>query len=173
MLSCLQERLSYLPEAPRDHRAKIDRYNELLEDVYQREVELSHIKSALLDMRQEITEDVRHLSTTGVLSSPIASVVDAAKSETESDEAENVLSDSSGDGSSGTGDIKSRRSSSGKPSVKGGRKVKRKFGRLGNRHSRVPDAQLDAEWDYRLDVGRGLGKKGRRGSDVSETDIPV
>ncbi len=160
----LQERLSYLPEAPHDHREKIDRYNELLEDVYQREVELTRFKSALLDMHQEITEEVQHLSSTGVLS-PITTAIDAAKSESESEGAENVHSDSSGS----SGDYKSRRNSSGRPSVKGGKKIKRKFGRLGNRNSKVPEAQLDAEWDYRLD----LGKKGRRGSDVSVTNIPV
>lgn len=161
----LQERLSYIPEAPHDHREKIDRYNELLEDVYQREVELTRFKSALLDMHQEIAEEVQHLSSTGVLS-PITTTtitaIDAARSESES---ENVLSDSSGS----SGDYKSRRNSSGRPSVKGGKKIKRKFGRIGNRNSKVPEAQLDAEWDYRLD----LGKKGRRGSDVSATNIPI
>jgi hypothetical protein len=101
-----QERLAYLPEAPLDHKAKIDQYNELLEDVYQREVELSRFKSALTNMRQEITEEVVHLSSTGVLP-PVASAtpVEGSKSDSESD-AENVLSDST---SGSTGDSKAVR----------------------------------------------------------------
>jgi len=112
-------------------------------------------------MRQEITDEAQHLSSTGVLP-PVVSA--EARSESESDDAENVLSDSSGGGSP-------RRNSIGKPFGKG-KKVKGKFGRLGNRHSKVPDAQLDAEWDYQLDLGRA-GKKGRRGSDSSIGNLQV
>ena len=155
----LQERLNYIPNAPREHNAKIDQYNELLEDIYQREVELTRVKSALVDMRQELTDEVQHLSSTGVLP-PVVSV--EARSESESDDAGSVLSDSSGSGSA-------RRNSIGKPFGKG-KKVKGKFGRLGNRHSKVPDAQLDAEWDYELEIGR-TGKKGRRGSDSSIRNV--
>jgi len=168
IIPVIDERLAYLPTAPREHKAKVEQYNELLEDIYQREVELSRIKSALVDMRDEIAEEARHLDGTSVLPRDAAAALEAAKSESESDEAENVLSDSSG---SSADKARKNPNSIGKPSS-AAKKTKGKFGRLGNRHSKVPDAQLDAEWDYKLELGRG-GKKGRRGSEASETDMRV
>jgi hypothetical protein len=153
-----QERLAYLPEAPLDHKAKIDEYNDLLEDIYQREVELTRFKSALTNMRQEISEEVLHLSSTGVLP-PVSSatpVEGASKSDSDS-EAENALSDST---SGSTGDSKPRRPKT------GSKKAKRKF----TRHSKVPEAQLDAEWDYQFEVS---GKQARRGSAASEKNMQI
>jgi len=109
-------------------------------------------------MRQEISEEVVHLSSTGVLP-PVASVtpVEGVKSDSESD-AENVLSDST---SGSIGDSKALR----RPKT-GSKKAKRKF----TRHSKVPDAELDAEWDYQLELS---GKKGRRGSAASERNTQI
>ena len=158
MTYTLQERLAYLPEAPTEHKAKIDQYNDLLEDIYQREVELTRFKSALTNMRQEISEEVLHLSSTGVLPPvPSATPVEgASKSDSES-EAENVLSDST---SGSLGDSKPFRPKT------GSKKAKRKF----TRHSKVPEAQLDAEWDYQL---KPSGKQGRRGSVASERTMQI
>jgi hypothetical protein len=117
-------------------------------------------------MRQEITEEVHHLSSTGVLP-PVASAtpVEGARSDSESEEGENVLSDSSGS----TGNSKALRSSvGGRPHGKtGSRKPKRKF----TRHSKVPEAECDADWDYQLELGSG--KKGRRGSAASVRNTQV
>ena len=155
-LQSFQERLAYLPEAPLEHKAKVDQYNDLLEDVYQRELELSRYKSTLTNMRQEIAEEVLHLSYTGVLP------IERAKSDSESDETENALSDSSGS----PDDSKAHRNGeAGRPRAKtGSKKAKRKF----TRHSKVPEAQLNAEWDYHLELGRG-----RRGSAASEWNMQV
>jgi len=165
-LFVLQERLTFLASAPREHKAKVNEYNELLEDIYQREIELGRIKLALVDMRSEIVGEARHLEGTSVLPRDAAAALEAARSESESDEAENVLSDSSG-----SSEIKPWKATASAPSKVGAaaKKTKGKFGRLGNRHSKVPDAQLDAEWDYKLELGPG-GKKGRRGSNASETE---
>lgn len=156
-ITIFQERLAYLPEAPLDHKAKIDQYNDLLEDVYQREVELTRFKSALTNMRQEISEEVVHLSSTGVLPPVPSATPVEGKSDSDSD-AENVLSDST---SGSIGDSKAPR----RPKT-GSKKAKRKF----TRHSKVPDAELDAEWDYQLDLS---GKKGRRGSAASERNTQI
>jgi len=155
IIPVIDERLAYVPEAPLQHKAKIDQYNDLLEDVYQREVELTRYKSALTNMRQEIAEEAFHLSSTGVLP-PVASAtpIEGARSDSESEEAENGMSDSSGS----TGDSKARRNSVGsRPHGKtGSKKAKRRF----TRNSKVPEAELDAEWDYQLELGRGSGRKG-------------
>jgi hypothetical protein len=112
-------------------------------------------------MRQEITEEVLHLSSTGVLP-PVASAtpVDGARSDSES---EGVLSDSSGS----TGNSKALRNSVGVRVKTGSRKPKRKF----TRHSKVPEAECDADWDYQLELGSG--KKGRRGSAASVRNMQI
>jgi hypothetical protein len=114
-------------------------------------------------MRSEIAGEALHLSATGVLP-PVASVtpVEGVKSDSESEEAENALSDSSGS----TGDSKAQRSS--RPKT-GSKKAKRKF----TRHSKVPEVELNAEWDYQLEPGRSSGKKGRRGSAASERNMQI
>ena len=110
-------------------------------------------------MRQEIAEEALHLSSTGVFP------IEGAKSDSESDETENSISDSSGS----PDDSKVHRSSEGgRPRAKtGSKKAKRKF----TRHSKVPEAQLNAEWDYHLELGKGSG--GRRGSSASERNMQV
>jgi hypothetical protein len=137
---------------------KIEQYNDLLEDIYQREVELSNIKSTLLDMRDQIAQEALIFETAGV---PPATVeATAIKSDSsDSDEAEQVLSDSSSS---------ARRDATTKKGVK---KSKAKA-KLGHRRSKVLDAQLSGEWDYKLELGRSsISKRGRRDSGASDSDI--
>lgn len=135
---------------------KVEKYNDLLEDIYQREVELSNIKSTLLDMRDQIAEEARILD--GGASVPPAKLEAAGKSDSsEGDETEQVLSDSS----SGA-----RRDAA--TATKVAKKIKTKT-KLGHRRSKVTDAQLSGEWDYELELGGGkslITKRGRRPSDA-------
>ncbi|KAF9526007.1 hypothetical protein CPB83DRAFT_817612 [Crepidotus variabilis] len=161
IIPVIDERLNCLPAAPREHKAKVDQYNELLEVIYEREVELARIKSSLIDMHRDITEEVHHLENIGVLPPDSAAALGARSAVLDSDsEAENVLSDSSG--STGEGITKIRTGSKPASGKNATRKVKGKFGRLGGRHSKVPEAQLAAEWDEKLELGRGGGNKGSR-----------
>jgi isoleucyl-tRNA synthetase len=159
IIPVIDERLTCHPTAPSDHKMKVEQYNDLLEDIYQREVELSNIKSTLLDMRDQIAQEVRILNgSAGVPSATLEA--NAIKSDSsESDEAEQALSDSS----SGA-----RRDAMMKKGVK---KTKAKA-KLGHRRSKVPDAQLSGEWDYRLELGRSsISKRGRRASGTSDSDV--
>ena len=46
---------------PNDHTVKVEKYNSMLEDVYQCEVELTNITPTLLDMCDQIAEEARIL----------------------------------------------------------------------------------------------------------------
>ncbi|KAH9476986.1 hypothetical protein JR316_0010902 [Psilocybe cubensis] len=144
------ERIECLPTAPKDYRLKVQQYNDLLEDIFQRELELSNIKSTLIDMREMLAQEARILDGTTPL--------DAATKSDASDSDE-ILSDS---GSSSD--------KNGKPAdpsrVKAVRKPKAKA--RGNRRSKVPDVQLGGEWDYNLEFSE---RKGRRASDASLEDV--
>lgn len=161
LIKLLQERLAYLPTAPNDHKVKVEKYNDLLEDIYQREVELSNIKSTLLDMRGQIAEEVRILRGTATV--PPATLEAAGKSDSsESDEAEQVLSDSS-----------SGAQRDAAPATKVAKKIKTKT-KLGHRRSKVTDAQLSGEWDFQLELGKSsISKRGRRASDASGSVVPL
>lgn len=100
-------------------------------------------------MRRQISEDTHRLEITGVLPpSAVGRDTRSPSLDTDSDDAENALSDWSG--SAGDNGVKIRTS---KP-AKTPKKLKAKFGKLGGRRSKVPDAQLDAEWDEKLEFGR-------------------
>ena len=135
---------------------KVDKYNELLEDVYQREVELSKMKSALVDLREEIAEDTRLLNKTSDDES-----VDAAKSNEEAaEEDEEEGAEQHSDSSSSKKDNLKKVYKKTKGKAKG--HIKR---------SKMADSVLDAEWDYKLDLLRSESvKKERRGSDAVAKD---
>jgi hypothetical protein len=137
---------------------KVEKYNDMLEDIYQREVELSNIKSTLLDMRDQIAEEARILD--GTASVPPATLEAAGKSDSsESDEAEQVLSDSSSGAHAAT-------------VTKVAKKIKTKT-KLGHRRSKVTDAQLSGEWDFQLEFGgkSSISRRGRRPSDASDSGV--
>jgi len=153
IIPVIDERLACPPTAPSDHKMKVEQYNELLEDIYQREVELSNIKSTLIDMRNQIAQEASIFD--GAAGVPPASLESTASDSSESDEAEPVLSDSSGG---------ARRDAT-KKAAKKSKKAK-----LGHRRSKVQDAQLSGEWDYNLELGKN-SKRGRRASSASDSDI--
>ncbi|KAF8966931.1 hypothetical protein BDZ97DRAFT_1917184 [Flammula alnicola] len=161
IIPVIDERLACLPTAPNDHKAKVAKYNELLEVIYQQEIELGTIKSTLLDMREEIAQEARILD--GTSGQVIPAEVSAGKSENDSDiDAEHVLSDSSSDKGPGKRDGAVRKV------AKKNKKAK------GSRRSKVPDAQLDGDWDFKLEFGPGAMHRGRRESDASDSsDEPL
>ncbi|KDR78378.1 hypothetical protein GALMADRAFT_245533 [Galerina marginata CBS 339.88] len=165
IIPVIDERLECLPTAPRDHKVKVQQYNELLEDIYQREVELSNIKSTLVDMREQIAQEARILEGTnisGLVQQVQASAShEASKSDSgDSSDAEHaVLSDSASSDKSRRDAVKL---------LKDARKSKAKA--KSSRRSKVPDAQLGGEWDYKLELGRGSLKRGQRASDAEDSD---
>jgi hypothetical protein len=129
---------------------KVDKYNELLEDIYQREVELTKIKSALVDLREEIAGEARLLDETTSDETRDAAAGEGNEEAAEEEEAKQ-LSDSS---------------SSKKVNLK---KVYKKTKGKGKGHikrSKMADSELDAEWDYKLELLRSdeSVKKERRAS---------
>jgi len=159
IIPVIDERLDCPPTAPKDHKIKVQQYNELLEDIYQREVELSSIKSTLIDMREQIAQEARILKGTeaGDLAQQVQAVGthDATKSDSSDSDAEHgVLSDSASSD-------KSRQDAT---KVKVAKKTKTKA--KDARRSKVPDAQLGGDWDYKLELGRGSMHRGRRASDA-------
>ena len=134
---------------------KVDKYNELLEDVYQREVELTKIKSALRDLRSEIAEETRLLDETS------DETRDAAKGDEEAEKEEEAEQPS--DSSSSKKDNLKKVYKKTKGKAKG--HIKR---------SKMADSELDAEWDYKLDLLRGESvKKERRASDAFEKEVEM
>jgi len=166
IIPVIDERLDCPPTAPKDHKAKVQRYNDLLEDIYQREVELSNIKSALLDMRHEIAEEAHILENTdasGTIAAHAQQVQavgshDAAKSDSSS------LASSSSDASD-VDPAEVGRNGVAAAKVKVSKKTKTRA--KGARRSKVPDTQL-GDWDYRLDIS--TKKAQRAGSDESESE---
>ncbi|CAA7262095.1 unnamed protein product [Cyclocybe aegerita] len=173
IIPVIDERLAYRADAPSSHKARIDEYNELLEDIYQREVELSRVKSALISMREDIRSEERHLElTSGIAGLGLAhdAIASSSKSDASESDETGVLSDSSGS------DRGRRDANIALKSLKPGAKKpfsKAKMGKGSSKHFKVPDAQLDAEWDYKLELGRSSGKRGRRASDASEDGIRI
>lgn len=131
---------------------KVDKYNELLEDIYQREVELTKIKSALVDLRSEIAEEARLLDSDETR--------DASKGNEEEEEEEaEQLSDSSGSKRDNLKKIYKKTKGKAKGHIK---------------RSKMADSELDAEWDYKLDLLRSESvKKERRGSDGFEKEVEM
>lgn len=133
---------------------KVDKYNELLEDIYQREVELTKVKSALVDLREEITE----FEGTQLLDKPTDETHDAAKGNEEAEEEE---AEHHSDSSSSKREHLKKIYKKTKGKAKG--HIKR---------SKMADSELDAEWDYKLDLLRSeSGKKERRASEGNEKEF--
>lgn len=159
--------------APVDHKKKVQEYNEMLEDIYQREVELTKIKSHLLAMRDEIVEEAQIYGGAEAMQSVIAAstILNMGSYDDDSFDGEstsgsdNVMSD--GAASAGSTSIApykaAAKASKPKPKIKGTMKSKG----TGYRRSNVPEGQLGASWDYRLDVGRG----GRHSLDEERPEL--
>ena len=131
---------------------KVDKYNELLEDIYQREVELAKIKSALVDLRNEIAEEARLLNETR------GETRDANEAAEEEEEA-GQLSDSSNSKRDNLKKIYKKTKGKSKGHIK---------------RSKMADSELDAEWDYKLDLLRSESvKKERRASDGFEKEVEM
>ena len=153
----LQERLGYQASAPTDHKMKVDKYNELLEDVYQREVELTKIKSALVDLRTEIAEETKLFDKTS------DETRDAVKDNEEAEEEAEEGSEHNSDSSSSKKDNLKKVYKKTKGKAKG--HIKR---------SKMADSVLDAEWDYKLDLIRSESvKKERRASVANEKEVEM
>ncbi|PPR01681.1 hypothetical protein CVT24_001510 [Panaeolus cyanescens] len=171
MIPVIDELLVPSATAPAEHKKKVQEYNEMLEDIYQREVELTRIKSHLLSMRDEIVEEAQIYGGAEAMESIIAASTilninsysdEGLDSDSASGSENNVLSD--GTGSTGIAPYKAAaKASKPRPKIKGTMKSKG----TGYRRSKVPDAQLGASWDYRLDVNRG----GRRSVDEERPEL--
>jgi len=153
IIPVIDERLAYQASAPADHKIKVDKYNELLEDIYQREVELTKMKSALVDLRSEIGEEARILDGTSEETHD-----EEEQEEEENDKEAEQLSDNSGEKA--------------KKDKKNYNFKKTKGNWKGNRRSKLADSELDAEWDYKLELMRNV-KRERRASDASEKEVPL
>ena len=105
-------------------------------------------------MDKEITEEAR------LLDGASDETPDAVKGEEEEEEEENgkELSDNGSD--KGPKDKKVYKKTKGKS-------------RAHIKRSKMVDSELDAEWDYKLDLMRGSAKKERRASDASEKEVPL
>jgi hypothetical protein len=136
---------------------KVNKYNELLEDIYQREVELTRIKSALVDLRSEIAEEVQLLDKTS------DETRDAAKGNEEVEEEDEEEAEHPSDSSSSKKDNLKKVYKKTKGKAKG--HIKR---------SKMADSELDAEWDYKLDLLRSESvKKERRASEANEKEAEM
>jgi hypothetical protein len=134
----------------------VDKYNELLEDIYQREVELTKIKSALADLREEIADEARLLVETS------DETRDAAKGNEEA-EGEGEEAEQPSDSSSSKRDNLKKIYKKTKGKAKG--HIKR---------SKMADSELDAEWDYKLDLLRSESvKKERRASEAFQKEVEM
>jgi len=60
------ECVGYMSSAPKKHKDKVERYNDLLEKIYEHKLELAKMKSAPEDMCQEIVEDAQSLGVKAV-----------------------------------------------------------------------------------------------------------
>lgn len=58
----MQERIDIPRDAPKEQQRKITAYNELLEDIYQRKMELETLECHLAAMKLEIEGDIEHLT---------------------------------------------------------------------------------------------------------------
>lgn len=157
LLIVSQERLAAPTTASPQHKAKVAEYNELLEVVYQRELELTGIKSTLAEMREMIAQEARIVDGTPTIAQEAGS-----KSDSESDiDAEHVLSDTSSEKA-----IKPFESST--TAVKKVAKKNKKP--KGSRRSKVPNVELGGDWDYQLE---GRGSRPARESEEEESDAEV
>jgi hypothetical protein len=117
-------------------------------------------------MREMIAQEARILEAGNVAAAIPNAALDATtgKSDSESDidaEHRDILSDASSN----------KRVDGIAPFRKVAKKNKKP---KGSRRSKAPDAQLDGDWDYKLDLAsRGAMSRGRRESDASDTSDPA
>lgn len=153
----MQERLDYHPSANKEQKDRVAKFNELLEEIHERKMELVKMEEALVDMRTEIVEE-NHI---------LAGTADEVKVEEveEPAEAAEVLSDDSDKLTEKEKKDRKRRSKGTKGKGKGW-----------ERPSKVSDSEMDVEWDYRLDVANAPKQQGRRASvaeDAEDTKIAL
>lgn len=130
----------------------------MLEVIYQRELELTGIKSTLAEMREMIAQEARIVDGT-----PIIAQETGSKSESESDiDAEHVLSDTSSEKA-----IKPYEGSFAAAVKKVAKKNKKP---KGSRRSKVPNVELGGDWDYQLE---GRGSRPARESEEEDSDAEV
>ncbi|TFK24883.1 hypothetical protein FA15DRAFT_618808 [Coprinopsis marcescibilis] len=162
MIPVLDERLVSPGDATRDHKFKIESYNDLLEDIYHRELELSKLKAGLIDMRAIIVEEAQTLDNNGtpIVPGPATELggvpsesTDAAASESDG----GISSDNSLTEKGPKGAMKKRRGSKGKFKCKGREKV------------RISGEEMGQNWDYNVRSSRRTHL--RRASDASESDL--
>ncbi|EAU87603.1 hypothetical protein CC1G_09700 [Coprinopsis cinerea okayama7 len=165
MIPVLDERLVCPTDGAKDHRSKIEIYNELLESLFHRELELSKLKESLLDMRTEIIEEAPTLDTNGA-----ALAVSGPATELEAEGLSESAEESDGTGS---GVVSSASDSEVKASVRGGGKRKRgskgKYKGKGRERVRISGEELGALWDY--EVSPSKRQRVRRVSNAGESDV--
>jgi hypothetical protein len=147
---CLQERLNFPTDATKDHKVKIHTYNDMLEGIFQRELELAKLKASLVDMKLEIVEEAQTLDPKGqvILPSslkPDSESSDAASSSSSEGDSEALETDSASgeDVASKLAKPKNRKRRGSKGKSKGkGRDPTRK-------------EELGKDWDYNLSMAGG------------------
>ncbi|KAF5326093.1 hypothetical protein D9611_000859 [Ephemerocybe angulata] len=157
------ERLNYPLDADKVHKAKINDYNDLLEDIFHRELELAKLKASLIDMKVEIVEEAQTLDTTGNVILPSSlrggEPTDASKSDSssgedgESDAGASGPASGSEEGAAKKGALKKRRGSKGKSKGKG--------------RDATRTEERGASWDYNLNVAGGA-RRGRLEDDAED-----
>lgn len=148
IIPVIDERLGYASSASKAHKDKVERYNDLLEEIYEHELELAKMKSALVDMRKEIVEDAQSLDgvAVGVKAVQTDGIVNGDTSDNDSIDKEKK---------------DRKRGGRGKAIVKG----------KGKEKSKVAGTEMDVEWDYNLELSNSA-KRGRRASDASDSVEP-
>ncbi|KAJ3521839.1 hypothetical protein NMY22_g12144 [Coprinellus aureogranulatus] len=141
----IDERLHFPSDATKPHKDKINSYNDLLEEVFQRELELARLKASLVDMKVEIVEEAQTLDTTGQVIS--AESLKAGEADVESSESgEEAESDSAASGE----DAAAKKDGSGKKKRRGSKGKSKGKGRVAMRAE-----ERGANWDYNLNVAGG------------------
>ncbi|RXW20147.1 hypothetical protein EST38_g5721 [Candolleomyces aberdarensis] len=159
IIPVIDERLNFPKDATQDHKAKINTYNDMLEDIFIRELELAKLKASLVDMKVEIVEDAQTLDPNGQVILP-----SSLKAGNESD----------GSGSSSEGDSEAVEtdSASGEDAAFKLSKPKnrKRRGSKGKSKGKGRDAtrreEMGKDWDYNLTVSGGA----RRVRDAEDDD---
>ncbi|KAJ2915113.1 hypothetical protein MD484_g5294, partial [Candolleomyces efflorescens] len=144
MIPVIDERLNFPKDATKDHKDKINSYNDILEDIFQRELELAKLKASLVDMKLEIVEQAQTLDPNGrvILPASLKTGNDSESSEaSSSSEGEEALETDSASGE----DIALKLS---KP------KNRKRRGSKGKSRGKGRYATRREDWDYSLSGAR-------------------
>ncbi|KAJ2915114.1 hypothetical protein MD484_g5295, partial [Candolleomyces efflorescens] len=163
IIPVIDERLNFPVDASKDHKDKIHSYNDMLEDIFQRELELAKLKASLVDMKVEIVEEGQTLDPKGRVILPSSLKTDsessdaAASSSSEGDsEALETDSASGEDVASKLAKPKNRKRRGSKGKSKGkGRDATRK-------------EELGKDWDYNLSMAGGARRAERVDAEDDE-----